>query len=130
MGSKELRKAYKDLQVEIEKSFDTLTESNNYSFLRRVLANEGEAVHEMDEDEMVERIDNMGIQILLPCINYYSVNKYKEIAGMILSIQDGIVYVLEEGNDLITDVVKFRNLSLTSRISLIIDLEEYNNEED
>ena len=128
--SKELRTAYKNLEADIEGSFDVLIESNNYNFLRRVLANEGEAVHEMDEDEMVERIDDMELQVHLPCINYYSVNKYKDISGMVLNVQDGMLYVLEEGNDLITDIVKFRNLSLTSRISLIIDLEEYNNEED
>jgi len=128
--SKELRTAYKNLEADIEESFDALTESTNYNFLRKTLANAGEAVHEMDEDEMVERLDDMELQVHLPCILYYSVNKYKDISGMVLSIQDGIVYVLEEGDNLITDIVKFRNLSLTSRISLIIDLEDYNNEEE
>lgn len=125
--SKELRTAYKNLEADIEESFDALTESTNYDFLRKVLANAGESVHEMDEDEMVERIDDMELQVHLPCIQYYSVNKYKEISGMVLNVQDGMLYVLEEGDDLITDIVKFRYLSLTSRISLIIDLEEYNN---
>ena len=125
--SKELRTAYKNLEADIEESFDALTESTNYDFLRKVLANAGESVHEMDEDEMVERIDDMELQVHLPHIQYYSVNKYKEISGMVLNVQDGMLYVLEEGNDLITDIVKFRYLSLTSRISLIIDLEEYNN---
>ena len=125
--SKELRTAYKNLEADIEESFDALTESTNYDFLRKVLANAGESVHEMDEDEMVERIDDMELQVHLPYIQYYSVNRYKDISGMVLNVQDGMLYVLEEGNDLITDIVKFRYLSLTSRISLIIDLEEYSN---
>lgn len=125
--SEELRTAYKNLEADIEESFDALTESTNYDFLRKVLANAGESVHEMDEDEMVERIDDMELQVHLPHIQYYSVNKYKEISGMVLNVQDGMLYVLEEGDNLITDIVKFRYLSLTSRISLIIDLEEYNN---
>ena len=125
--SKELRTAYKNLEADIEESFDALTESTNYDFLRKVLANAGESVHEMDEDEMVERIDDMELQVHLPYIQYYSVNRYKDISGMVLNVQDGMLYVLEEGDNLITDIVKFRYLSLTSRISLIIDLEEYNN---
>lgn len=127
--SKELRKAYKNLEEEIEKSFDNLTEHKEYNFLRKVMEYAGEPVDEMDEDDMIDVLSNDYLHVNLLCIQYYSYNKYKDTTGSVLSITDGLVHVIEDGDGIITDSVKFRNISIISRINLLKYVEEFNNEE-
>ena len=123
--SKDLRTAYKNLESRIEDTFDNLTEGKFYDFLTNALVKEGVHVDELDEDEMIQTLSDMGIITELPCIEYYSTSSYSQKSAAVLSIEDGYIHVVEDEESLITDSIKFKYLTTVSKINLIQDLEEY-----
>ena len=124
--SKELRTAYKNLEEEIELVFYNISESSSFNFLAKVLADAGEPTDEMDEDEMVDVLIESDLEMYLPLITYYSMNTYKEISGCVLSVEDGIIQILDGNHGAFTEIIKFRYLNTVSKINLIKELEMYN----
>jgi hypothetical protein len=79
----------------------------------------------MDQDDMLNVLNENDLQVSLPSIVYYSYNKYKDITGCVIEVSDGLIYVIEDGEGIITDTIRLRNLTLLSRINLINELEDY-----
>jgi hypothetical protein len=123
--SKDLRSAYKNLENRIEDTFDNLTEGKFYDFLTNALVKEGVHVDELDEDEMIQTLSDMGIITELPCIEYHSAPSYRQKSAAVLSVEDGYIHILEDEESLITNSIKFRYLTTVSKINLVQSLEDY-----
>lgn len=124
--SKELRTAYKNLEEEVELVFDNIAESSSFNFLLKVLTDAGEPIDEMDEDQMLDELLRTDLEVNLPSITYHSANKWKELTGYVMSVEDGIIQVLDGISGGFTEIVKFRYLNTVSKINLIKELEMYN----
>jgi len=123
--SKDLRTAYKNLENRIEDTFDNLAEGKFYDFLKTELLKAGVPVEELDEEEMIQTLSDMGSIVELPCIEYYSASSYRQKSAAVMGVSDGNIYIIEDNESLITDSVKFRYLTTVSKINLVQSLEDY-----
>lgn len=123
--SKDLRTAYKNLEFQIENVFETLANGKFYDFLTTALFHAQVPVDELDEDERIQALFDVGSIVELPCIEYYSYSSYSQKSASVIGVEDGYVHIIEDDESLITDSIKFRYLTTASKINLIRDLEDY-----